>query len=220
MLEELDVYHMLIHPAFFTRFNYELTNLPEYVMLFTVEPALRRDSDFRFRLKLNKDNLDFILPFMINIINEILNRNPESQVVVNSLTLYIISLLCRHYRECYNDDDHMQKRSTPQLQNILKCLQYIYTNYSETIVLDDLLKATDMPKTTFLRLFRNVTGSSPMEFIYDYRINISKRLLLTTNKTITEIGASTGFYDTSHFSHLFKKQTNLTPKDFRNIYYR
>ena len=56
------------------------------------------------------------------------------------------------------------------------------------------------------------------EYVNGIRISESERLLVTTNKSITDIALDVGFSTTSYFIERFKKQIHLTPKQFRKNY--
>ena len=49
----------------------------------------------------------------------------------------------------------------------------------------------------------------------NYRVNRSKILLRTTDLSIAEIAARTGFFDSSNFIACFKRQTNQKPTEYR-----
>lgn len=59
------------------------------------------------------------------------------------------------------------------------------------------------------------SGQSPLRIIHDRLVLETKRQLKYTDKTAKEIAYSIGFEDASHLSRLFKKQTNLTPSEFK-----
>ena len=58
-------------------------------------------------------------------------------------------------------------------------------------------------------------GTTCIEYINDYRLNIATNMLLTTNSQITEIATSIGITNLSYFNRIFKKKYNMTPKEYR-----
>ena len=58
-------------------------------------------------------------------------------------------------------------------------------------------------------------GQSPMHYLNSRRILIAKKLLLTTDLTIREVGSKVGIDNTNHFINLFKKDTGTTPLSFK-----
>lgn len=67
------------------------------------------------------------------------------------------------------------------------------------------------------KISKNISGKSPKEIIIDYFIKEAKILLSNPLRNITDISFELGFEDPSYFSRLFKKKTNLSPKEFKEI---
>ena len=65
------------------------------------------------------------------------------------------------------------------------------------------------------KVLRETTGKTTTELISNRLINEAKILLKETDWNISEVAYSLGFDELSHFSHFFKKQTNLTALAFR-----
>lgn len=65
------------------------------------------------------------------------------------------------------------------------------------------------------RLFKKYMGMSIIKYRNFLRINTAKTLILTTDKSLTEIAEETGFYDKSHFSRLFKMYEGINPGEFQ-----
>ena len=66
-----------------------------------------------------------------------------------------------------------------------------------------------------MRLFKQITGTSPHDFRLKLRIDAAKALLKTTDCTLAVIANQVGFKDPFHFSSYFKKITGLSPQKFR-----
>ena len=56
---------------------------------------------------------------------------------------------------------------------------------------------------------------SPITYLIQRRLQISKDLLTQTDYSIAEIAASTGFASQSYFSQIFKKFTGISPNQYR-----
>lgn len=69
--------------------------------------------------------------------------------------------------------------------------------------------------TRICREFSKYYGVSPIQYLNHRRMEAAKKLLLTTDETIHEIGSMVGIHNTNHFINLFKRETGATPLVFK-----
>ncbi|MBQ8232462.1 MAG: helix-turn-helix domain-containing protein [Lachnospiraceae bacterium] len=94
-------------------------------------------------------------------------------------------------------------------------IAYMEKYYSRDISLDYLGKISGYSSLHLLRLFKRDTGYTPHDFLTSLRMNAAKRMLIYTDKPLTEIASECGFRSDSHFKILFKKTTGFTPGNYR-----
>lgn len=70
-------------------------------------------------------------------------------------------------------------------------------------------------QTSLNLLIRRNIGSSPGQYLIKLRIEKAKKLLLNSDKSITEIAFDCGFCSSQHFSATFKQKTGYSPKTYR-----
>ena len=70
------------------------------------------------------------------------------------------------------------------------------------------------------RLFKQATGQPAQEYFQRRRAQHAALRLLDPAKSITEIAYETGYADSAHFSRLFRKHLDLTPRQYRQQYSR
>lgn len=102
------------------------------------------------------------------------------------------------------------------LDAVNKIIEYIVSNFSKEIKNSELAKIVGYHEYYLNRLFVQHTGIGMHKYILNLRINEGKRLLLNTNLPINDIATKIGFTSNTHFSTYFKKETNMTPFEFRN----
>ena len=93
--------------------------------------------------------------------------------------------------------------------------EYLDSHYTENITLDILSKESKMNKYYLVHSFTKHFGCSPISYLNDKRIEESKNLLETTNHSIAAIASMIGFSSQSYFSQSFKKNTFMTPNEYR-----
>lgn len=92
---------------------------------------------------------------------------------------------------------------------------YIQTNFSQTITLNEISKLVNMSPVSFNRFIKQRTGKTFIQYLNDTRISFASRWLLETDLSIGEISYKCGFNNIANFNRLFKQTKNLTPKEFK-----
>lgn len=96
-----------------------------------------------------------------------------------------------------------------------KALKYINENYDQNINLDSLAYFVNLDKSYLVRLFKSKYGSTPIEYLIDYRLYQARTFLLNTDMTVTEISERCGFNSSSYFISQYKKKFGCTPSESR-----
>lgn len=93
--------------------------------------------------------------------------------------------------------------------------EYIREHYSKKITLDELSEYVDINKYYLIRLFKQKTGLSPIDYLIHVRLAEAEKLLSRTDITISKISDMVGFHSPSHFSKTFKESNHCTPSAYR-----
>lgn len=99
---------------------------------------------------------------------------------------------------------------------ISKAKTYIHDHYRESFSLEDVADYVELTPTYFTKLFKDQTKQTFIDYVTEYRIEKSKELLRQTNLSLKEIAYEVGYKDPNYYSRVFKKWTNLSPKQFRS----
>lgn len=92
---------------------------------------------------------------------------------------------------------------------------YIEAHSAEKFSLQALSEALFVNGSHLLRVFRAQTGETLLGYHNRMRCENAKALLRQSDVTISQAGELAGFVSSSHFSHIFKKFTGLTPTEYR-----
>lgn len=110
---------------------------------------------------------------------------------------------------------NMKKNSTPLTKPITEILYYLEFHYQENPTLSQMSKMTNISEGHLSRVFRSQLGIPYSKYLNNLKIEHVKLFLLKTDKSITDIALSTGYCSSEYLSANFKKNTGMTPKDFR-----
>lgn len=94
--------------------------------------------------------------------------------------------------------------------------QYINQHLTEDLTVFTLAEQFHVARNYFSRLFKKEMGEGCNEYITRKRIERAKQLLANSRLKTYEIAEQIGYHDTNYFSLAFKKNTGLSPKDFRD----
>lgn len=111
-------------------------------------------------------------------------------------------------------DEHTLKHTGDQ-HLISDVLSYLIGHHHEPLLIEDLVSRFPVSRSQLFTLFKETTGTTIKQFLIEYRLNKAKRLLMESDSAISEVSSAVGFGDMSHFFHVFKKETGLTPKQYR-----
>ena len=134
----------------------------------------------------------------------------------NETFLNIQYLLSLFYSICILTVKCFQaKQSYPSKLFFDQAIAELIKHLNEKTPVDDIAKTFEMSGRHFRKIFTKRFGISPAQFVMDTRLHRAKLLLTCSNKTITEIALSCGFYDSSHMLRVFKQYEGITPKEYR-----
>ena len=102
-----------------------------------------------------------------------------------------------------------------KISYVEEALRYIENNYAHTVNIQVIADYLSIERTYLYRLFKDITGSSPQEYLLDYRIRRACSLLKETDLPVSDIARSVGYNDALYFSRLFKQKKGRTPTRYR-----
>ncbi len=100
---------------------------------------------------------------------------------------------------------------------VIQGIAYIKEHYKDSISLSDVSEHLGVNATYLSRIFKQETNMKFTDFMTKLRIEYAQELLKETNKKIKDISTECGFYEYRYFCNVFKKYTNLSPREFRKM---
>jgi len=105
-------------------------------------------------------------------------------------------------------------------QNVLsnkvsQIMTYINRNIGEELSLEKISRALFISKYHMCRIFKETTRMSIAGYILSQRLSLAKNMLISTEKSISEIALTCGFSGFSYFSRVFKAKEGITAGEYR-----
>lgn len=97
-------------------------------------------------------------------------------------------------------------------------LDYIHSNYSNKITIDQITKQFNINRNTLNQQFTKLTGYTPISYLIQHRLKVAESLLVNTGVPVYEICERVGFSELSNFMKSFKKKYGQTPANYRTQY--
>ena len=98
---------------------------------------------------------------------------------------------------------------------VSQIMDYIKENFDKPLNNEMLSSMSGYHEYHLNRLFMKHVGTSVHKYILNIRINEAKKLLLTTEQSLTYIAEKVGFNSNTHFSSYFKQVIGMSPLEFR-----
>lgn len=97
-----------------------------------------------------------------------------------------------------------------------KAIEFIKLNYSRKITLEEIANHVYLSKAYLSSVFKNETEYTLTSYINIVRVEKSKQMLLSGNRTIMDISSACGFEDQSYYTKVFKKYVGVSPKQYKD----
>lgn len=102
---------------------------------------------------------------------------------------------------------------------IVRCLDYIDSNYTRDIKLDDVARELGVNRYYVSRIISDNLNCNIRTYINKRRVELARHMLANSDMTVIEIGYMCGFDTSRTFYRAFKKETSLTPKEYKQQFF-
>lgn len=143
---------------------------------------------------------------------------PTGKLYAESLVNALAVHLLRHYSTDAVVPD-LQFGGLPS-HKFRRVAEFIDAHLDRDLALAEIAEEANLSLYHFSRAFKQTTGQTPIQFVMHRRIERAKQLLSASETPLAEIALTVGFKNQSHFSTLFRKLTEMTPKAWRNAHIR
>lgn len=145
------------------------------------------------------------------IAGEMERAQMHHQHVVRELFSAAFLMLLRGYR----GSDARSRYAGTQLGSISPAITYIAAHYMEDISIEHLGRLCHVSASHFRRLFKQMLGWTPLDYVQMVRIDRACTLLYNCEYSVTEIGLQVGYPTPSSFNRQFRRIYGISPGQWR-----
>ena len=127
-------------------------------------------------------------------------------------------LFAAHLVERYTDvaSEKPEFRGGLPIGKLRRVEDYVRERLAEDISIEVLAELVELSSFHFSRMFKQVTGMSPLQFVKRERIVRAQKLICETSRSLIEIALEVGYTSPSHFAKVFRRVVGVTPMEFRS----
>lgn len=161
------------------------------------------------------ENDETLIRQVTNLIEEYEQKKLGYELVIKAEIYRILASLMRRHTVPVTDE--VKNKQHYQLRSLL---EYIDKHYQQKITLKELAAIANVSPQHLCRLFKNIAGMPPIDYINHLRINEAKRLLQQRHLKVGEVAQIVGFSDSNYFSRLFKKYNHISPTNMQKVHHK
>lgn len=210
-IEQLDNQHMEYFNIIFD-FNL-LESDTSYCYINFLKPIYERRKTIPVYIKDKKPLSVLITPHIKYLIDNRKQKFSGDELMVKS-NLYAI---IHHINKFCTETSDSSLKLESNYNKIKEVLMYVHTHYSEKLTVENAATLINYSPNYFSKLFRELTGTSFIQYVINYRLDIASEKLINTKLTITEIAEETGFSNLPYFTRSFTAKYGSTPNVYRKL---
>ena len=143
--------------------------------------------------------------------SEVAERCPNGPLYGESLSLALATYLSGRFSVKGREGKPLRKFSEVEARRVM---DYIHANLDGALNIFELAELIQLSPRQFIRIFSNTFGTTPHRYIVNKRVALAKELI-AKGRLLVEIAVKLGFASQSHFSGVFRKDTGMSPGQFR-----
>lgn len=175
-----------------------------------VSPLIENKAEFCHHIEEGDSGYEKLREIFLEIHDCHTEKKPYFYVKLKMLFFdFFYEMLTKHYIIPVSTE---QNKSLAAVKEVL---DHISLHYQENLTVSELSGLSNYSEYYFMKLFRQYTGKTLVEYINDFRMEKAKYLLTHSDAPVTEIAMQVGFNSTSYFIKKFQQSNKISPHKYR-----
>jgi len=197
------IFHL--DPSFFEKYYDDMKNI--YFYTNSSEEGAQQEEKY-----------DLLRKYLSILACEIIQKSENFDDQIESVLVKLLFHLINNFHYLSYDEKDL-KENVIQFQRYHRIITYIYNNYMNKISLRDIASLEYLSSYYLCHQIKDMSGTNFKELVNNVRVDESVKLLLDTDKTISDISLDVGFSHARYYNKSFKDHYKCTPLQFRKKYY-
>jgi AraC-like DNA-binding protein len=206
--QHLEMVNIMFAPWMLAAAGPDARSLPGFQALFVVGPA--RGEDFRCMLRLDRPGQTQVGVMLDRMIMEFAGRRGGHQTLLRAWLLELVVFLSRRYSH-----RGVTVEGPAGALRLAGVASHMGANFREKLSLSELAVKAKLSRRHFIRQFRRVYGTTPLQHLLDLRLQHAAQLLRAGGRSVTAIAYESGFQDSNYFTRQFARRFGIAPSAYR-----
>jgi AraC-like DNA-binding protein len=208
-IKDLRVINVLFSPERFHIELLDLSELPGYRSLFTLESS-KSGGDARQKrvLRLSPKELSIAVNYAETLAHELKVKGPGFAFIACACFMQLVGYLSRAYSRSKCPDLRAQF-------SIRNAIGHLETHFDQPVNLNELSRLTHMSKRSFIRAFQAATGTTPIAYLGTLRLARAAAMLRRHEENVTSVALKVGYNDSNYFTRRFHAMFGVPPSEYR-----
>ena len=204
----LEMVNVMYAPSLLAAAGPDLRSLPGFQALFAISPTA--GGEYRCMMRLDKPGLGWVSAALKRMVAEFASRREGYQTLLRSQLLELAVYLSRRYSH-----DAVSVEGPPGALRLAEVAGYMAARFREPLTVGALAERAGLSRRHFIRLFRRIYGTTPVQHLLDLRLRHAAALLGQAGRSVTQVAFDSGFADSNYFTRRFTKCFGAPPGRFR-----
>ncbi len=192
---------------FFVPDSYLRSFISEKIEIFSKDSITSISNDMLLRIETNEVLRSFYQSVMSHFTT---GKQPAEDLVELKFKELLLNIISNHVNIEFTS--YLYKLFISQADELRDVME---RNYMYDLQLEDYARLCHRSRASFKRDFQKIYGTTPGRWLLEKRLKTAKRLLLTPQKSVSDVAFESGFKNNTHFSRAFKNFFGSSPLQFR-----
>lgn len=150
---------------------------------------------------------------LISYFDKMCSLNKSQSEIDKEMLLHLVCIVLLNTAELYkskfnSDECHLET----YISDVIK---YLNDNLTSKLIIEDIAHSFFVSRAKLINDFKKATGTTVGEYILSRRLKLAK-ILIKEGHRISDVAERSGFNNPCHFIRTFKKETGITPLQYRD----